>query len=96
MSLSTGVAAGAGAIEISQWLHGDASLGTRDFSLAFYSVALVSMASALVFSRLPAGAGDALRGSGPPRVAASLTPTDGLGDQPSAVLEIPRNPVART
>ena len=96
LSLSTGVAAGAGAIEISQWLHGDASLGTRDFSLAFYSVALVSMASALVFSRLPAGAGDALRGSGPPRVAASLTPTDGLGDQPSAVLEIPRNPVART
>ena len=98
LSLSTGVAVGAGAIEISQWLHGDASLGTRDFSLAFYSVAAISMASAMIFARLPAGAGDILRRTAKPKLAPDLTPTDGLGGQPSVVLDgaLPRNPVART
>ena len=48
-------------IEWSQWLHDDATLGTRDFSVAFYGVALVSAAAAFVFARLPAGSGDVLR-----------------------------------
>ncbi len=97
LSLSTGVAAGAGIIEWSQWLHNDATLGTRDFSVAFYGVALVSAASAFVFARLPAGSGDVLRNVPDRELADTLAPTGGLGDQPVAALaSAPRNPVART
>ena len=98
LSLSTGVAAGAGAIEASQWLHGDTSLGARDFSVAFYAVAAVSAGSALIFARLPEGAGDVLRRLSKPKIVAGVTPSDGLVDQPPPVLDgpRPRNPVART
>ena len=103
LSLSTGVAAGAGAIELSQWWHADAALTTRDFSFAFYAVALVSASASLIFARLPADAGDLMRGTRPRAAAASLTPSGGLGDQPAALVSAtsgevvaPRNPVART
>lgn len=98
LSLSTGVAAGAGAIEISQWLQGDATLGSRDFSLAFVVVAAISATSALVFARLPFGAGDTLRGVSARAVATAPAPTGGMGDQPGGALDpaLPRNPVART
>ena len=96
LSLSTGVAMGAGAIEFSQWLHGDATLGTRDFSIAFFVVAAISAVSALVFWSLPAGAGDALRSTAKRKVTTALMPSGGMGDQPATVLDAPRNPVART
>ncbi len=103
LSLSTGVAAGAGAIELSQWWHADATLTTRDFSFAFYAVALVSASASLIFARLPADAGDLLRGTRPRAAVAGLTPSGGLGDQPAALVSAssgeaddPRNPVART
>ncbi len=96
LSLSTGVAVGAGMIELSQWLHDDATLGTRDFSLAFFAVAIISATSAIVFARLPAGAGDGLRSTTKQNIAAALIPAGVVGVQPSAALERPRNPVART
>ena len=96
LSLSAGVAAGAGAIELSQWVHNDATLGTRDFSAAFFAVAAVSALSALVFGMLPASAGDVLRSTTKQKIATALTPTGGMGDQPAAALGEARNPVART
>ncbi len=102
LSLSTGVAAGAAAIELSQWWHADASLSTRDFSVAFFAVAAVSASACLVFARLPVDAGDLLRGARKRDAAAAVAPSGGLGDQPAAGLgssgevALPRNPVART
>ena len=101
LSLSTGVAAGAGAIELSQWWHADASLASRDFSVAFVAVAIVSATASLVFARLPVGAGDLLRGVRKRDAAAAVAPSGGLGDQPAAFVAaaksgLPRNPVART
>ncbi len=66
LSLSTGVAAGAGIIEASRLLHGDPALRTQDFGAAFFAVAAVSAASALVFARLSPRAAEALtRRQGP-------------------------------
>ena len=103
LSLSTGVAAGAGAIELSQWWHADATLATRDFSFAFYAVALVSASASLVFARLPVDAGDVLRGARRRDEAAAVSPGGGLGDQPAGLVSaspgeggVPRNPVAST
>ncbi len=98
LSLSTGVATGAGAIEISQWLHQDAALGSGDFSLAFITVAILCATSTLIFVRLPAGAGDTLRQITREAAAGALTSTGGMDDQPASVLDVavPRNPVART
>ena len=103
LSLSTGVAAGAGAIELSQWWHADAALTTRDFSFAFYVVALVSASASLIFARLPVDAGDLLRGARKRDAAVAVAPGGGLGDQPAALVSAasgeigtPRNPVAST
>ena len=101
LSLSTGVAVGAGAIEVSQWWHADASLGARDFGVAFITVAVVSGTASLVFARLPVDAGDLLRGARKGHAAAAAAPSGGLGDQPAAFVpaehpDLPRKPVART
>ena len=101
LSLSTGVAAGAGAIEISQWWHADARLTAHDFSAAFVAVAIVSATASLIFLRLPADAGDLLRGARKRNAAAAVAPSGGLGDQPAAYTSaaesgLPRNPIART
>ena len=99
LSLSTGVAAGAGFIELSQWWHADATLTVRDFSFAFYAVALVSASASLVFARLPADAGDLMRGVRKRDASAAAAPTGGLGDQPAALVGeagAPRKPVAST
>ena len=99
LSLSTGVALGAGFIELSQWWHVDAALTTRDFSFAFYAVALVSASAGLIFARLPADAGDLMRGVHKRDAAAAVAPTGGLGDQPGALVGeagIARKPVAST
>ena len=60
MSLSTGVAVGAGVIELSRLAHGDAVLRAEDFGAAFFLVAAISAASALLFLRLPPTAAQAL------------------------------------
>ena len=103
LSLSTGIAAGAGFIELSQWWHADVTLTTRDFSFAFYAVALVSASASLIFARLPADAGDLLRGAKKRAAAAAVAPTGGLCDQPAALVDpLPgdaggaRKPVAST
>ena len=85
LSLSTGIAAGAGAIELSQWWHGDALLATRDFSAAFFAVAVLSASASLVFVRLPVDAGDLLRGASRRNAAAAVAPSGGLGDQPATL-----------
>jgi EmrB/QacA subfamily drug resistance transporter len=102
LSLSTGVATGAAAIEISQVLHHDASLGARDFSVAFFVVAAISAASALIFWQLPASAGEALRSVRPPPPAPDGSPAaqdnriQAEPRDPAALFDPPRKPVART
>jgi hypothetical protein len=58
LSLSSGVAIGAAVIEATRrWSHGGV-IEAADFAPAFLVVAAISAASALVFLRLPANAGD--------------------------------------
>lgn len=64
LSLSTGVAVGAAALEAVQALHGGDALRADDFAPAFYVVAAISMLSALLFWRLAPAAGDELTGRG--------------------------------
>ncbi len=62
MSQTTGVAAGAAAVEIVQSAYGDQSLTTRDFGWAFFIIALISMGSVLIFARLSPNAGAEVSG----------------------------------
>jgi EmrB/QacA subfamily drug resistance transporter len=62
LSLSTGVAIGAAALEAARGLHVDHTLRAEDFGPAFYAVALISAFSLLVFVRLAPNAGDDLTG----------------------------------
>ena len=62
LSLSAGVAVGAAVIEIARRAEGDAVLVAQDFAPAFFVVALISLASTLVFWRLPGDAGAELSG----------------------------------
>jgi EmrB/QacA subfamily drug resistance transporter len=62
LSQSAGVAVGAAAIEISSFAYGDGALVARDFSAAFFIVALVSAASVLIFMRLRSDAGAEVSG----------------------------------
>jgi EmrB/QacA subfamily drug resistance transporter len=72
VSVSLGVAVGAMAVEVSEWARGHAVPETSDFSAAFVVVGLMSMVSALLMLRLPAGAGDEMSGRRlPPREASS-------------------------
>jgi EmrB/QacA subfamily drug resistance transporter len=68
LSLSTGVAIGAAALEAARAMHIGRELRAEDFGPAFYAVALISALSLLVFMRLAPNAGDDLTG----RVAAKL------------------------
>jgi hypothetical protein len=68
LSLSTGVAIGAAALEAARALHVGRELRAEDFGPAFYAVALISALSLLVFLRLTPNAGDDLTG----RVASKL------------------------
>ncbi|WP_131117799.1 MFS transporter [Lichenihabitans psoromatis] len=77
LSLSTGVTVGAAVIEFSRRIHGDSTLRTEDFGAAFFLIALISAASALIFMRLPPSAAAALtqRGARPaPAIASAATP----------------------
>ena len=62
MSQTVGIAAGAAAIESVQLLYGDGVLVTRDFGPAFFVVALISVASILIFARLAPDAGAEVSG----------------------------------
>lgn len=76
LSLSTGVAVGAFVIEGSRLAHGDATLRAGDFGSAFFVVAAISAASALIFARLTPTAAQALtaREAPAPAIAAGATP----------------------
>jgi EmrB/QacA subfamily drug resistance transporter len=57
LSISSGVALGALAVEFAQRFRGDATLQAADFPPAFLAVAAISALSALIFTRLPGDAG---------------------------------------
>ena len=62
MSQTVGIAAGAASIEAIQFFYGDDNLVARDFSPGFFIVALISVASILIFARLSPDAGAELSG----------------------------------
>jgi hypothetical protein len=62
MSGAVGVAVAAISIQLVQFGFGDATLMTRDLSLAFVMVAVISSLSVLVFFRLAPDAGAAVSG----------------------------------
>jgi EmrB/QacA subfamily drug resistance transporter len=62
MSQTVGIAAGAAAIESVQFIYGDDTLLSRDFGPAFFVVALISVASTLIFARLSPDAGAEVSG----------------------------------
>jgi EmrB/QacA subfamily drug resistance transporter len=73
VSVSFGVALGAMVLELSEHLRGHASPQTEDFAAAFFFVGAVSMVTAFLMLRLPAGAGDELSGR---TIPARQTPAD--------------------
>jgi EmrB/QacA subfamily drug resistance transporter len=80
VSVSFGVAIGAMVVELSEWARDRTAPLTEDFATAFVVVGLMSMASALLMFRLPAGAGDEISGRAiPAREAAAGTPAGGGG-----------------
>jgi MFS family permease len=66
LSLSAGVAMGALVLEVQRLGRPDASVVAGDFPLAFVLVAAIAASSALVFARLPKGAGANLSGRARP------------------------------
>ncbi|WP_210490040.1 DHA2 family efflux MFS transporter permease subunit [Microvirga antarctica] len=62
VSLSTGVAIGAAALETSVWMRGAGTMGVPDFAVAFWSVAIIAALSSLVFLKLPPDAGAEMSG----------------------------------
>jgi EmrB/QacA subfamily drug resistance transporter len=64
LSLSTGVAIGAAALEAARALHGGEGLRTEDFAPAFFVVGAISVASIALFWKLAPDAGDELAGRG--------------------------------
>jgi EmrB/QacA subfamily drug resistance transporter len=57
LAVSTGVAAGALAVELTEHLRGDNVLQAADFPPAFLAIAAISALSVFIFARLPADAG---------------------------------------
>ena len=62
LALSSGVAVGALAVELTARWHGHTNLVAADFPPAFLAVALISALSVFVFSRLPKDAGAEMSG----------------------------------
>ena len=65
-SSAVGIAVAALCVELIQLGYGDATLGTRDLSLAFVMVALLSSLSVFIFARLEPDAGAAVSGRSRP------------------------------
>jgi len=66
LAMSTGVAAGALAVDLTAAWHGHQKLGAADFPPAFLVVATISTLAVFFFMRLPHDAGAELAGRGPP------------------------------
>jgi EmrB/QacA subfamily drug resistance transporter len=64
LAISAGVAVAAFALEISRGLRGEAVLTQTDFAIAFVTVGLIAVLSAVIHWRLPADAGAELVGRG--------------------------------
>ena len=69
LALSSGVAVGAAAIQISQWALGDATLVARDFQPAFFALGALALLATPVYAALPDGAGAELAGGAAPKPA---------------------------
>lgn len=65
LAMSSGVAVGALAVDLTAAWHGHTQLIAADFPPAFIIVAVISMISVLFFMRLPTDAGAELSGRGP-------------------------------
>jgi len=65
LSMSTGVAVGALAVELTAKFHGHVDLRATDFQTAFLIVAIISALSVFIFARLAADAGAELSGRPP-------------------------------
>jgi hypothetical protein len=65
LSLSLGVGTGALLLHLTLVMHGQATLAAGDFAPAFIGVALISLASMLLFVRLAPEAGEAVSGRHP-------------------------------
>jgi EmrB/QacA subfamily drug resistance transporter len=72
LSISIGVALGAGVVQILRARHGGGALELGDFHWAFVAVAVVTTLSAWSFIRLPANAGASLSRVGPARAAGAV------------------------
>jgi hypothetical protein len=72
LSLSIGVALGAGVVQLLRARHGGGALELADFQWAFVVVAVVTTLSAWSFIRLPANAGASLRESGSARASSAV------------------------
>ena len=78
LSIATGVAVGALAVDVTLWARGHATIEAADFQPAWLIVAAISSLSCLVFWRMPSDAGAALAGRAPAQgaSAAAAPPTD--------------------
>jgi len=74
LSLSSGVAIAAAVVEATRAASGNGIIVAADFPLAFFTVALVTASSALIFMRLPRDAGAALSGHALAESAQSAPP----------------------
>jgi EmrB/QacA subfamily drug resistance transporter len=63
MSGAVGVAVAAASVESLQWIFGDAHLASRDMSISFFVVALVTLTSIAIFYRLKPDAGAEVSGA---------------------------------
>ena len=74
LSISTGVALGALAVDLTAQFRGHAQLQAEDFQAAFLIVAVISALSVFIFARLHADAGTELSGRAPldPKPAAEI------------------------
>jgi EmrB/QacA subfamily drug resistance transporter len=71
LSLSTGVAVGALAVELTLRIKHTPTMGAADFPPAFLAISVISAAAALIFMQLPADAGAELSGRKVVRVTAA-------------------------
>jgi EmrB/QacA subfamily drug resistance transporter len=76
LAISTGVALGALAVEMTVAFRGHGTLEAQDFPPAFLAVAVISALSAIIFARLSPDAGAELAD----RVPAPIDPSDQRGD----------------
>jgi EmrB/QacA subfamily drug resistance transporter len=78
LSIATGVAVGALAVDVTLWARGHATIEAADFQPAWLIVAAISSLSCLVFWRMPSDAGAALAGRAPAQgaITAAAPPTD--------------------